>query len=134
MRLGGPIPGSPSPVKDLTRPGAACLSRESGIELVPEITSTLPPGLPLVFGQSGKGSVDQNDQIGLLYRHGISRLVGDQVDSRCWTAAERSWELADSAVWSWASRVSHRDSSSVTFATIRFCSASGGRGDLSVRE
>ena len=36
--------------------------------------------------------------------------------------------LADSVDWSWLSRASHSDSSSVTFDTIRFCSASGGSG------
>ena len=33
--------------------------------------------------------------------------------------------LADSVDWSWLSKASHSDSSSVTFDTIRFCSASG---------
>jgi len=41
------------------------------------------------------------------------------------TAAERSWVLADSVDLSWLSKASHSDSSSVTFDTIRFCSASG---------
>ena len=33
--------------------------------------------------------------------------------------------LADSVAWSWLSKASHSDGSSVTFDTIRFCSASG---------
>ena len=39
--------------------------------------------------------------------------------SKCETAAERSWVLADSVDWSWLSKASHSDSSSVNFETIR---------------
>ena len=45
----------------------------------------------------------------------------ESVLSKCETATERSWELADSVDWSWLSKASHSGSSSVAFDTIRFC-------------
>ena len=45
----------------------------------------------------------------------------ESVWSKCATAAESSWVLADSVDWSWLYKASHSDSSWVTFDTIRFC-------------